>query len=95
MYKLDFYEDAWDEWSKLDFAIKEQLYKKIKKVLVMPHIKANKLRDLKGCYKIKLKSSGYRVVYRVLDDVVVIEIVSVGKRKRERNEAYKAAAKRL
>ncbi len=44
-------------------------------------------------YKIKLRQSGYRLVYRVLDDVVVVTVIAVGKR--ERNEAYKKALKRL
>ena len=93
MYKLEFDEDAWKEWNNLDSSIRDQFKKKLKKVLVMPHIQANKLRDLQGCYKIKLRAAGFRLVYQVKDDVVVVEVIAVGKR--ERNEAYKAAAKRL
>ncbi len=32
------------------------------------------------CYKIKLRKEGYRLVYRVLDDVVIIEIIAIGRR---------------
>lgn len=44
------------------------------------------------CYKIKLKSSGYRLVYKVLDKEIVVLVVAVGKR--ERNAVYKNAMKR-
>ncbi|MOA66784.1 mRNA interferase RelE [compost metagenome] len=50
------------------------------------------LHGLKDCYKIKLRSVGYRLVYRVEDERVVVVVVSVGKR--ERSEAYEAAKKR-
>ncbi|MCX5511593.1 type II toxin-antitoxin system RelE/ParE family toxin [Pseudomonas sp. BJa3] len=43
-------------------------------------------------YKIKLKASGYRLVYRVEDDRVVIVVVAVGKR--ERGGVYQSAQKR-
>ncbi|MBO9483463.1 type II toxin-antitoxin system RelE/ParE family toxin [Salinisphaera sp. G21_0] len=41
----------------------------------------------------RLRNSGYRLVYQVLDDVVVVFVVSVGKR--ERSEVYNAAQKQL
>ena len=45
------------------------------------------------CYKIKLKSSGYRLVYQVIDEKVVVFVVSVGKR--ERSKVYSEAVKRI
>jgi len=45
------------------------------------------------CYKIKLRSAGYRLVYQVVDDKLVITVVAVGRR--ERSEAYTAAQKRV
>jgi mRNA interferase RelE/StbE len=44
------------------------------------------------CYKIKLKSSGYRLVYQVFDERVVVSVVAVGKR--ERSDVYDRAKKR-
>jgi mRNA interferase RelE/StbE len=43
-------------------------------------------------YKIKLRSAGYRLVYRVEDLRVVVAVVAVGKR--ERGDVYEAAKKR-
>lgn len=32
------------------------------------------------CYKIKLRQAGYRLIYRVDDDVVTVSVIAVGKR---------------
>ncbi|WP_338296203.1 type II toxin-antitoxin system RelE family toxin, partial [Escherichia coli] len=45
-----------------------------------------KLRGLKDCYKIKLRASGFRLVYQVIDDILIIAVVAVGKR--ERSNVY-------
>ncbi|MEP8111190.1 type II toxin-antitoxin system RelE/ParE family toxin [Aeromonas caviae] len=45
------------------------------------------------CYKIKLRGAGYRLVYQVQDDRVVVFVVAVGKRERE--EVYLEAMSRL
>ena len=45
------------------------------------------------CYKIKRRSAGARLVYRVHDDRVVVVVIAVGRR--DRNKVGKAAAKRL
>ena len=50
-------------------------------------------RDLANCYKIKLRKQGYRLVYSVEDDVLVVLVLAVGKR--ENMEAYLSAARRL
>ena len=44
-------------------------------------------------YKIKLRASGYRLVYQVRDQTITVFVVAVGKR--ERSAAYDAADKRL
>jgi mRNA interferase RelE/StbE len=48
---------------------------------------------MKDCYKIKLRKAGFRLVYEVRDQELVILVVAIGKR--ERNAVYKTAAKRL
>ena len=45
------------------------------------------------CYKIKLKNAGYRLVYQVDDNRVVVIIVAVGKR--ENLSVYKTAERRV
>ncbi|WP_299494309.1 type II toxin-antitoxin system RelE/ParE family toxin [uncultured Shewanella sp.] len=48
---------------------------------------------MKDCYKIKLGSVGYRLVYEVRYTEVVVSVVKVGKR--ESHKVYKIAAKRM
>ncbi|HGN9373634.1 TPA: type II toxin-antitoxin system RelE/ParE family toxin [Citrobacter pasteurii] len=92
-YTVKFREDALKEWQKLDRTIQQQFAKKLKKCCENPHIPSAKLRGVKDCYKIKLRTSGFRLVYQVIDDTLVIAVVAVGKR--ERSEVYHLASERL
>ena len=92
-YKLVFKRDAEKEWHKLDNIVRLQFKKKLKERLLNPRIESAKLSGLDDCYKIKLRSVGYRLVYQVRDNELVVSIVSVGKR--DRNAVYKAATKRI
>jgi mRNA interferase RelE/StbE len=48
--------------------------------------------DLQNTYKIKLRDVGYRLVYEVIDQQLVVMVIAIGKR--DRNEAYQSAVKR-
>lgn len=91
-YKLRFKEEAMREWRKLDSTLREQFKKKLIERLQHPRAPSALLLGQKNRYKIKLRSSGYRLVYEVRDAEVVVLVVAVGKR--ERNAVYKAAAGR-
>ena len=91
-YKLDFYEDALKEWAKLDANVREQFKTKLAQRLESPRLASAKLRDSKDRYKIKLRQLGYRLVYEVNDNTVVVLVVAVGKR--DKNAVYLAASKR-
>ncbi|AIN18979.1 addiction module toxin, RelE/StbE family protein [Yersinia rochesterensis] len=93
IYTVKFREEALKEWHKLDKTIQQQFAKKLKKCSDNPHIESAKLRGMKDCYKIKLRSSGFRLVYEVIDDILIVAVVAVGKR--ERSEVYKLASERL
>ncbi|KAF1068585.1 MAG: mRNA interferase toxin RelE [Pseudomonas citronellolis] len=92
-YSLEFDARALKEWQKLGDTIRQQFKKKLAAVLSGPRVEANRLHGLPDCYKIKLRSSGYRLVYQVLDQQVVVFVVTVDKR--ERNQVYRKAAERL
>ncbi|EEX2837046.1 type II toxin-antitoxin system RelE/ParE family toxin [Escherichia albertii] len=79
-YQVKFREDALKEWQKLDKAIQQQFAKKLKKCCDNPHIPSAKLRGIKDCYKIKFRASGFRLVYQVIDEQLIIAVVAVGKR---------------
>lgn len=92
-YCLEFLPSARKEWDKLGVTIQRQFAKKLQERLIHPHVPASRLRELPDCYKIKLRKVGYRLVYRVIEDRIVVQVVAVGKR--EGDEAYKVAAKRI
>ena len=93
-YTLKFVPDAWREWQALDGSIKQALKALLAKHLQSPHVPGALLhRELAGCYKIKLLKQGYRLVYMVEDDALLVLVLSVGKR--EDSVVYAAAAKRI
>ncbi|HDL8511080.1 TPA: type II toxin-antitoxin system RelE/ParE family toxin [Yersinia enterocolitica] len=93
-FNIDFDERALKEWHKLDKALREQFKKKLRKLQENPYIESARLHgDLAGCFKIKLRASGFRLIYQVIDEEIVIWIVAVGKREDEK--AYDIAKKRI
>ncbi len=51
----------------MEDTVRHQLKKKLATILINPRIDANHLHVFSDCYKIKLRSSGYRLVYQVID----------------------------
>lgn len=58
-----------------------------------PGVEASRLNGLKDCFKIKLRRAGYRPVYQVKDEVLLVSVVAVGKRERE--AVYKQAVRSI
>ena len=92
-YKLDFKKSAYKEWNKLGATLREQFKKKLLERLDNPHVPASKLSGADNLYKIKLQQSGYRLVYKVEDDIIIVTVLAVGKR--ERSDVYKKAIHRI
>jgi mRNA interferase RelE/StbE len=92
-YSLRFHEKALAEWKKLGATVREQFKKKLAERLEHPRVPASALNGMPDCYKIKLRDAGYRLVYRVEDEIVYVTVIAVGKR--ERLEVYGKAKERL
>jgi len=92
-YKLHFIKKSKKEWDKLNSTIKEQFKKKLAKRLIEPVVLADKLSGYENIYKIKLRSSGFRLAYEVRDDKIIIVVLAVGKR--ENNDVYDALKSRI
>ena len=92
-YKLLFKAAAKRECDKLDTGIRKQFKKKLVERLEMPRVESARLSGMQDCYKIKLSSADYRLVYQVRDSDLVVSVAAVGKR--ERNAVYKVAIKRI
>jgi mRNA interferase RelE/StbE len=93
-YGLRFMPEALEEWRELDGSVKTNLKKLLEKRLDNPHVPGAELHGpLAGCYKIKLRQQGARLVYSVVDDYLLVTVVAVDKR--EDGVVYKSAMARL
>ncbi len=92
IYKLAFLPSALKEFKQLDNSVREQFKKKLSELLDNPNIPANRLSGFQNHYKVKLKASGYRLVYEVEDDKVRVLVIAVGKR--DKGRIYSKARKR-
>ncbi|HHR1287492.1 TPA: type II toxin-antitoxin system RelE family toxin [Legionella pneumophila] len=92
IYELGFLDEALKEWKKLNNNVRDQFKKKIAERLINPRVPASKLSGQKDRYKIKLRSIGYRLVYEVRDNELIVVVIAIGKR--ERNAVYESAEKR-
>jgi len=92
-YSLEFKPKALKEWKKLDHSIKQQFHKKLKERLETPRVPHSKLSGYANVYKIKLRSSGFRLAYEVVDERLIVIVLSVGKR--ENNGVYDVLKNRM
>ncbi len=92
-YKLRFHALAWAEWQKLDGSIKTILKKKLLERLEEPRVPSAALSNMPNCYKIKLRQLGYRLVYRVDEELVHVTVIAMGRR--DKNAVYVASQLRL
>nr|MBF0223591.1 type II toxin-antitoxin system RelE/ParE family toxin [Desulfobulbaceae bacterium] len=92
-YRLVFKEEAKKEWDNLDSTVRIIFAKKLKERIQQPRVESSRLSGMKDCYKIKLNRAGFRLVYQVRDNDLIVSVVAVGKR--ERNLVYKIAGKRI
>jgi mRNA interferase RelE/StbE len=93
-YRLKFTIAALAEWKALDGSVKETFRKLLKKRMLQPHLPGSALKGpLVGCYKIKLRQQGYRLIYTVQDEVLTVLVLTINKR--ENNAVYLALSKKL
>ena len=91
-FELEFKESALKEWRNLDESIRKQFKKKLAERLTHPRVEADRLRNLSDCYKIKLRNAGYRLVYQVDDQRILVLVIAVGRR--DRLAVYRSAKNR-
>jgi len=92
-YRLTFLPQAKEEWDQLDGNIRQQFAKVLLRRLDNPRVPAAALTAMPDCYKIKLRSAGFRLVYQVQDDKLVLLTIAVGKR--DKSAVYESAKQRL
>lgn len=87
IYELHFHPLALKEWKKLSKELQDHFKKQLKLRLENPHV-----ISAKDCYKIKLHQAGYRLVYQINDNKMILLVVAVGKR--NKNKVYESATDR-
>ena len=96
-YKLELLAEADDDIDKFSNREKILIYKQFKKISSSPElgeILGNKNScDLSGCRKMYADKKKIRIVYRIIDNKIIIEVIAVGKR--SEMEVYKKASKRV
>jgi len=91
-YDLKFLPQALKEWEKLGETIRAQLKKKLAQRLENPVVPADRLHGFPNHYKLKLRSSGHRLVYEVAEGEITVYVIAVGKR--DDSAVYKQARRR-
>ena len=96
-YKVVFTEDAAADFRALDGSVKKLVATQLKKLEASPHLgqPLGNMRgfDLTGYYKLYAVRKSIRVVYRIVENEVVVEVVGIGKR--ADFEVYADVARRL
>src|SRR5690554_5493277 len=92
-FLLEFHPKAKKELDKQSSELQQQILEKLAARLENHRVPSDALRGLPDCYKIKLRSAGYRLVYQVQDQTITVLVLAIGKR--DRLAAYESAAKRL
>ena len=91
-YELAIHPDAEKEWTKLDGSIKRRFKEKFaKERLEIPRVAKDALRELPDCYKIKITTPQFRLIYHVNDAARLLTILSVA----SRNDVYDELRVRL
>jgi len=91
-YDLAIHPAADKEWGKLDGSIKRRFKEKLaKERLKRPRVAEDALRELPDCYKIKITTPQFRLIYHVNDAKRLLTILSVA----SRDDVYKELRARL
>ncbi len=92
-YDLKFLPIALKEWKKTPPNIQAQFKQKLRERLNNPHVPSAKLSGYNSVYKIKLRTVGYRLVYEVIDNELVVYVLAIGKR--DKNAVYHKLKSRI
>lgn len=91
-YELAIHPEAEREWKNLEESIKQRFKNKLaKERLILPRVPKDALRELKDCYRIKLTTPQFRLVYHVDDVASRVTILAVA----TRNDVYEELKRRF
>jgi mRNA interferase RelE/StbE len=92
IYELAIHPEAEKEWAKLDGSVKRRFKEKlVKERLKHPRVAKDALRELPDCYKIKITTPQFRLIYHVDDAKRLLTILSTA----SRDDVYDELRERL
>ena len=91
-YSVEFVPAAQKEWRKLDVKVRQQFAAKLEERRHSPRVLGDKLKGDADTYKIKQRSSGFRLIYEVVDERLIVLVLAINTR--ERLKAYRKAEQR-
>jgi len=96
-YKVVLKKEADDDLSNLSYSQKILIFKQLEKLKTSPQlgIQLGKKAgyDLTGYRKMYANKKQLRIVYRIIDDEIIVEVIAIGKR--DDMEIYKKASNRI
>jgi mRNA interferase RelE/StbE len=96
-YRVTLTAEAADDFRHLDGSLKKPVAKQLKKLETSPllgeHLGNRAGLDLTGYYKLYAAKKGVRIVYRIIEQHVIVEVVAIGKR--EDMSVYQTSLKRI
>ena len=96
-YKLELLLEAHEDLAQFSNRERILVYKQFKKIQQFPELGillGNKNGyDLSGCRKMYADNKKIRIVYKIVEDRIIVEVIAIGKR--NEMEVYKKASKRV
>ena len=96
MYEIKYHPLIEADLKQLNNSVRIEVFKKLKKVQQSPELGqllGNKNNmNLSGLRKVYVSKKQVRIVYEIIDNILVVKVIAIGKR--EDMEAYKQAEQR-
>lgn len=97
IYEIKFKEGAEVDFLGFDGRVKKLIAKQLQKIALSPELGellGNKAGfDLSGCRKMYVDNKRVRIVYRIVEDKIVVEVIAIGDR--DEMSVYEDAAQRI
>lgn len=97
MYTIEFFPEVEDDLKQLDHRVRLLVFKQLNKLSQSPQLGdllGNKAgMDLSGCRKMYVDHKRVRIVYRIIEEVIVVEVIAIAQR--DDMSAYREASQRM
>ncbi len=96
MYEIKYHPLVEADLKQLNNSVRLEVFKKFKKIQQTPELSkplGNKNNmNLTGLFKVYVSKKQVRIVYEIIDNILVVKVIAIGKR--ESMEVYKQAEER-